>query len=45
MHRLIETEKHIFALTLTGSSARSLLIKGVNLLAGKALTNHMHPGA
>jgi predicted AAA+ superfamily ATPase len=28
---------------LTGSSARALRKKGVNLLAGRALTTHMHP--
>jgi uncharacterized protein len=28
---------------LTGSSARSLKRKGVNLLAGRALSYHMHP--
>jgi predicted AAA+ superfamily ATPase len=28
---------------LTGSSARKLRRKGVNLLAGRALTRHMHP--
>ena len=40
VHRLIE-EGHIFV--LTGSSARSLRKKGVNLLAGRALIYHMHP--
>src|SRR3990167_5638577 len=41
VHRLIESEHFIFI--LTGSSARSLRKKGVNLLAGRALIYHMHP--
>jgi uncharacterized protein len=41
VHRLIETKKIKFI--LTGSSARALRKKGVNLLAGRALTSHMHP--
>jgi predicted AAA+ superfamily ATPase len=41
VHRLIESKK--FRFILTGSSARSLRKKGVNLLAGRALTYHMHP--
>lgn len=41
VHRLIEERKLKFI--LTGSSARSLRRKGVNLLAGRALTYHMHP--
>lgn len=41
VHRLIESKKLKFI--LTGSSARSLRKKGVNLLAGRALTSHMHP--
>ena len=41
VHRLIESRKLRFV--LTGSSARSLRRKGVNLLAGRALTYHMHP--
>ena len=41
VHRLIESKKIRFL--LTGSSARSLRRKGVNLLAGRALTYHMHP--
>jgi len=41
VHRLIESNNHIFV--LTGSSARSLRKKGVNLLAGRALVYHMHP--
>jgi predicted AAA+ superfamily ATPase len=41
VHRLIETFHYKFV--LTGSSARSLRKKGVNLLAGRALTFHMHP--
>jgi predicted AAA+ superfamily ATPase len=38
---LIESKKYKFI--LTGSSARSLRRKGVNLLAGRALTYHFHP--
>ena len=41
VHRLIESKKYKFI--LTGSSARSLRKKGVNLLAGRALTYYMHP--
>ena len=41
VHRLIESKNIRFL--LTGSSARSLRRKGVNLLAGRALTYHMHP--
>lgn len=41
VHRLIETRKLRFA--LTGSSARKLKSKGVNLLAGRAHTRQMHP--
>jgi predicted AAA+ superfamily ATPase len=41
VHRLIEHEGLRFI--LTGSSARALRKKGVNLLAGRALTYHMHP--
>jgi predicted AAA+ superfamily ATPase len=41
VHRLIERRRLKFA--LTGSSARSLRRKGVNLLAGRALTLAMHP--
>lgn len=41
VHRLIEDRGLRFA--MTGSSARSLRKKGVNLLAGRALTFHMHP--
>lgn len=41
IHRLIEGRKIKFI--LTGSSARTLRRKGVNLLAGRALTYHMHP--
>lgn len=41
VHRLIESKGLRFA--MTGSSARSLRRKGVNLLAGRALTFHMHP--
>ncbi|MCE9635271.1 MAG: AAA family ATPase [Planctomycetes bacterium] len=41
VHRLIESRRLKFA--LTGSSARKLRGRGVNLLAGRALTRHMHP--
>ena len=41
VHRLIE--KYRYKFVLTGSSARSLRRKGVNLLAGRALTYSMHP--
>jgi predicted AAA+ superfamily ATPase len=41
VHRLIESRKIRFI--LTGSSARSLRKRGVNLLAGRALTYHLHP--
>lgn len=41
VHRLIEDRKLRFI--LTGSSARSLRRKGVNLLAGRALTYYMYP--
>src|SRR3990167_6037787 len=41
VHRLIESRRLRFV--LTGSSARKLRRKGVNLLAGRAVTRHMHP--
>lgn len=41
VHRLIES--HGYRFILTGSSARSLKRKGVNLLAGRALNYTMHP--
>ncbi len=41
VHRLIENKKIKFI--LTGSSARKLKRKDVNLLAGRALTCSMHP--
>ncbi len=41
VHRLIADRGLRFA--LTGSSARSLRRKGINLLAGRALTYHMYP--
>ncbi len=41
VHRLIESKKIHFA--MTGSSARKLRHRGVNLLAGRALTYHMYP--
>ena len=45
VHRLIELKKNQknFRFILTGSSARKLRAKGVNLLAGRALTRFMHP--
>src|SRR6266850_3860423 len=41
VHRLIESRRLRFA--LTGSSARKLRRRGVNLLAGRAVTRYMHP--
>jgi predicted AAA+ superfamily ATPase len=41
VHRLIETRRLRFG--LTGSSARKLRRRGVNLLAGRALSLTMHP--
>ena len=41
VHRLIEDKKYKFI--LTGSSARKLRAKGVNLLAGRALMYAFHP--
>ena len=41
VHRLIESRKLRFI--MTGSSARALRRRGVNLLAGRALTRFMHP--
>lgn len=41
VHRLIESRRLRFI--MTGSSARALRRKGVNLLAGRALTRFMHP--
>ena len=41
VHRLIESRRLRFV--LTGSSARKLRKKGVNLLAGRALVFHMYP--
>jgi predicted AAA+ superfamily ATPase len=41
VHRLIEKNRLKFI--LTGSSARKLRSKGVNLLAGRALTRYMYP--
>ena len=41
VHDLIEARE--LAFVLTGSSARTLRRKGVNLLAGRALTYRMHP--
>ena len=41
VHRLIEKRRLKFV--LTGSSARKLKSENVNLLAGRALTEYMHP--
>ncbi len=41
VHRLIEKKSYKFI--LTGSSARKIRKNGGNLLAGRALTYHMHP--
>ncbi len=41
VHRLIEEKKYNFL--LTGSSARKLRSKGVNLLAGRAYSKNFHP--
>src|SRR4030066_1937067 len=41
VHRLIE--KHKYKFILTGSSARKIRRKGVNLLSGRALSYSMHP--
>lgn len=41
VHRLIEHKKYKFI--LTGSNARNLKKKGVNLLAGRTLNFYMHP--
>lgn len=41
IHRLIEKKKYKFI--LTGSSARKIRRKGVNLLAGRALSYHLYP--
>ena len=41
VHRLIEHQHLKFI--LTGSSARKLRKSGINLLAGRAVTYHMHP--
>lgn len=42
VHALIEEKRNI-TFVLTGSSARTLKRSGVNLLAGRALLNHLHP--
>ena len=41
VHRLIE--KYHYRFILSGSSVRKLYKKGVNLLAGRALTYYFHP--
>jgi len=43
VHSLIESYKGRVAFVLTGSSARKLKRGGANLLAGRALTRHLHP--
>jgi predicted AAA+ superfamily ATPase len=43
VHRLIEQKEKNLRFILTGSSARKLRAKRVNLLAGRALTRFMHP--
>ena len=42
VHRAIESPAH-HRFILTGSSARKLRRQGTNLLAGRALTYHLHP--
>jgi len=42
VHRLIESPKH-YKFILTGSSAHKLRRQGVNLLAGRAYLNYLHP--
>lgn len=42
VHFLIERDKNL-QFILTGSSARKLRMKGVNLLAGRAVERRMHP--
>jgi predicted AAA+ superfamily ATPase len=42
VHKLIE-EKRGWVFVLTGSSARKLKRSGVDLLAGRALLDHLHP--
>jgi uncharacterized protein len=41
VHRLIEERK--IKVALSGSSARKLRAKGINLLAGRAITESLHP--
>ncbi len=43
VHRLLEGYKPRLQFLLTGSSARKLRRGGANLLAGRALTLHLHP--
>ncbi|PHQ79709.1 MAG: ATPase [Coxiella sp. (in: Bacteria)] len=43
VHLLIETKKCQKYFVLTGSSARKLKVKGVNLLAGRAFVYHLYP--
>lgn len=42
VHHLIEKDKSL-QFILTGSSARKLRTKGINLLSGRAIERHMHP--
>ena len=43
VHWLYESHKSKVRFVLTGSSARKLKVGGANLLAGRALTLHLHP--
>lgn len=43
VHSLIEEFRNKVQFILTGSSARKLKREGVNLLAGRAITLHLHP--
>ena len=43
VHRLIETHKGQVVFVLSGSSARKLRRGGANLLAGRAISNFLHP--
>ncbi len=45
VHLLIEKHKKRVQFLLTGSSARKLKQKGINLLAGRALSMSLHPVA
>jgi len=43
VHKLIEEHNNDLRFILTGSSARKLKRSGANLLAGRAVTKHLHP--